>query len=298
LDAFTVIPNISAYDFKTGYTSDDSTLGGGATVTATRNYYFDALHTMIPSLQFKNTRIHSSVYTTPMYSPEGYINGSAYTKNSVTEFITLNDNVFFGYPSIVASPTNETAHMSSIKSFTCQLQLQTFNNNVSPVIDVATLGCLAISNRLNNIDSATSKKIDTSTNSLGAGTTFIPSTEPDGDNNAMVYVTRKVNLKTPATAIRVTADLFKPPTTELKFMYKTLNNDDSTPFDDIGFEYFNTTGGADSTIEDDSKNFKEYEFTAENLPEFGAFCIKIVGQGSNTSVVPLVSALRCIALAT
>ena len=81
-------------------------------------------------------------------------------------------------------------------------------------------------------------------------------------------------------------------------MYKTLKNDDATPFDDVGFEYFNTTGGADTTIEDDSKNFKEYEFTAENLPEFGAFCIKIIGQGSNTSVVPLVSALRCIALAT
>ena len=31
-------------------------------------------------------------------------------------------------------------------------------------------------------------------------------------------------------------------------------------------------------------------------PEFVAFAIKIVGQSNNTCVVPLVSALRCIAL--
>jgi hypothetical protein len=159
------------------------------------------------------------------------------------------------------------------------------------------MGCLAIANRLNNIDTATGKKLDGNTNSLGSGTVFIPSTEPDGDNNAMVYVTRKVNLKTPATAIRIAADLFKPPTTELKFMYKTLKNDDATPFDDVGFEYFNTTGGPDTTIETDSKNFKEYEYTASELDEFSAFSIKIVGQGSNTSIVPIVSALRCMALA-
>jgi hypothetical protein len=182
------------------------------------------------------------------------------------------------------------------------------------IIDVGTLGVLAIANRLNNIDSATGKKLDATTNSLGTGTTYIASTEPDGDNNAMVYVTRKVNLKTSATAIRVAVDLFRPPTTDIKLMYKVLGNDDSTPFDDIGFQYFNHTGvsdggtgsnafgvGGDGTaghMEHDAKNFKEYEYTAENLPEFGAFCVKIVGQGTNTSVVPLVSALRCIALAT
>jgi hypothetical protein len=113
----------------------------------------------------------------------------------------------------------------------------------------------------------------------------------------MVYVTRKVNLKTPATALRVAVDLFQPPTTDVKLMYKVLSNDDSTPFDDVGFQYFNETGVADGTMEHDSKNFKEYEYSMSQDAEFGAFCIKIVGQGTNTSVVPLASALRCIALA-
>jgi hypothetical protein len=187
--------------------------------------------------------------------------------------------------------------MSSEKSFTAQIQMQSDNSNLSPIIDTATIGVLAIANRLNNIDSATGLKI-TGEQSLGAGTTYIASTEPDGDNNTMVYVTRKVNLKTPASALRVALDLLQPPTTDVKLMYKVLGKDDSTPFDDVGFQYFNTTGVADGNMEHDSKNFKEYEYTVEDLPEFGAFCVKIVGQGTNTSVVPLVSALRCIALAT
>lgn len=316
LDSFTIKPDVevAAYEFKTGYVADSSTLGGGAVVTSTRDYYYDTLHTIIPSLKFKNTSIYSSVYQTPMYSPEGYIDGTVYTKNIGSEVITLNDNVYFSSPSIVASPLNEEQEMESGKSFTAQIQLQSDNSNLSPIIDVGTLGVLAIANRLNNIDSATGKKLDATTNSLGTGTTYIASTEPDGDNNAMVYVTRKVNLKTSATAIRVAVDLFRPPTTDIKLMYKVLGNDDSTPFDDIGFQYFNHTGvsdggtgsnafgvGGDGTaghMEHDAKNFKEYEYTAENLPEFGAFCVKIVGQGTNTSVVPLVSALRCIALAT
>ena len=51
------------------------------------------------------------------------------------------------------------------------------------------------------------------------------------------------------------------------------------------------------TTEADARNFKEYEFSVEGLSEFSAFAVKIVGQGTNTSVVPMISALRCIALA-
>ena len=299
IDSFCVTPSVSSYHFISSYTAPASTVSGGSVATSTRNYYFDTLHTMIPNIQFKNTRIYSSVYMAPMQSPEGYnAGGTNYTKKSITEFVTLNDNSHFGNSHIVASPVNESAHNGGAKSFTCQLQLQSFNNNLSPVIDLGTLGAIGIMNRLNNIDSATSKKVDTTTNSLPEGTVYVASTEPEGDNNAMVYCTRKVNLKTPATAIRVTADLFKPATTDIKFMYKILKNDESTPWDDLGWEFFNTNGSPDATLESDARNFKEYDYTAEGLAEFSAFAVKVVGQGTNTSEIPLVAALRCIALAT
>jgi hypothetical protein len=125
----------------------------------------------------------------------------------------------------------------------------------------------------------------------------VPSTDPDGDNNAMVYITRKVNLKNPATTLKVIADNYRPPESDLKFMFKILKNDETTPIDDLGFEYFNGDGEPDVVTEKDARNFKEYEYTAEGLPEFTGFVVKIVGQSSNTSIVPLVTALRCIALA-
>jgi hypothetical protein len=287
IDTFCVTPSLSAYNFKTGYTATSSTLGGGKTATATRDYYFDTLHTMIPSIAMQGTKITAAVKTTPMYSPEGFISGTVYTQNTTSTAVTLNDNSWMSAPSIVASPLNEANEMSNGKSFDVSLQLYSGNPNISPVIDVSSIGCLVIANRINNINSGSD---------VPTGTTYIPSTSPDGDNNAMTYITRKVSLKTPAQGLRVTADFFRPPTTDLKVLYKVLNNDDETPFDDLGWRYFNTTGAPDSSTEADSRNFKEYEFTVDDLNEFSAFSIKIVGQGTNTCAVPMVSALRCIAI--
>jgi len=288
IDTFCVTPSLSAYNFKTGYTSTASTVGGGKVATATRDYYFDTLHTMIPNIASQGTKISATVNTTPMYSPEGSISGTVYQKNVSSSAITLNDNSWLSSPSVVASPINETNEMSGGKSFNVGLQLYSNNPNISPVIDVASIGCLGIANRINNINSSTD---------VPTGTTYIDSTQPDGDSNVMVYCTRKVSLKTPAQGLRVTADFFRPPTTDLKVLYKVLTNDEETPFDDLGWKYFNTTGAPDTTTEADARNFKEYEFTADDLNEFSAFAIKIVGQGTNTCVVPMVSALRCIAIA-
>jgi hypothetical protein len=166
--------------------------------------------------------------------------------------------------------------------------LQSSNPNVSPVIDIGSIGCIGIMNRINNINSLSD---------VPTGVTYVASTEADGDNNAMTYMTRKVSLKNPASSLRVTVDFFRPPTTDLKVLYKVLNNDESTPFDDLGWRYFNTDGSPNVATEADARNFKEYEFSVESLPEFSAFAVKIVGQGTNTSVVPMISALRCIALA-
>ena len=296
IDTFRFAPTLSAYSFASTY-AFEATVAGGKLATATRNYYFDSLHTMIPSVQLKGTIISGNVLTTPQYSPEGSINGTPYQRNTANKFITLNDNVFFDAPSIVASPENESLEMSSQKSFDLHLQLMSFNPNISPMIDVQAAGCLGTANRINNIDSATSKKVNGTTNSLPAGTGFVPSTNSEGDSNAMVYVTRKVNLKTPATSIKVISDIFRPPSTEVRLMYKIIKNDEETLLDDVGFEYFNTDGSPDVATEADARNFKEYEFTVNDLPEFSGFVVKIVGQGQNTSVIPAVTALRCMALA-
>ena len=294
IDSFACTPSLGAYNLS--YTNAvESTIGGGESAYATTNMYYDVLHTMIPSLTYKDTTLLSSVRRTGTNSPESIALDSTYTLRSTNDFITLNDNNYFERPSIIASSINEQERQTggtNSKSFECRLQFNTSNQNLSPVIDIGTVGCLGIMNRINDIDSA---------NDLPGGSTgsmiYVPSTEPDGDNNAMVYITRKVNLKNPATTLKVIADNYRPPESDLKFMFKILKNDETTPIDDLGFEYFNTNGDPDVVTEKDARNFKEYEYTAEGLPEFTGFVVKIVGQSSNTSIVPLVTALRCIALA-
>jgi len=300
LDSFTITPDAAEMTHFDTVNALQSTLGGGNSVydienvyvsgpTASRNYYYDTLHTVIPNVVHPKTKILITTNRTIMDSPEGITPVPAsYTKRTAADFITLNDNAFFGSPSIVASARNETANMASKKSFTCTLQMQSANPNVSPVIDAGTTGAIAIGNRINNISSSTD---------VALGTTYVPSTASDGDNNANVYITRKVNLKTPATSLKIIADIFRPPTTDVLVLYKVLKNDESVGFDDLGWTYFNTTGKPDQVTEEDGRNFKEYEWTVDDLTEFTAFSIKIVSKATNTSAVPMVSALRCLGLA-
>ena len=290
IDSFCVTPDLSS--FHLSYTNAiQSTIGGGSSVFVTNNLYYDVLHTMIPSLTFKDCDLIPSVRRTGMNSPESSSLDTAYLMRSTNDFITLNDNNFFERPSVIASSVNEVNEVSggpTTKSLECRLQLITANPNISPIIDTGTIGALGIMNRINDIDVS---------GDVSTGRAYTPSTEPDGDNNEFVYITRKVALKNPASSIKVIADNFRPPDTDLKFMFKILKNDETTPIDDLGFEFFNTDGSPDIALEQDARNFKEYEYTADGLAEFTAFQIKIVGQAQNTSIVPLVSALRCMALA-
>ena len=83
-------------------------------------------------------------------------------------------------------------------------------------------------------------------------------------------------------------------------MYKILRSDDASDFDEIGWEYFNTNGLPDATVNAsvDNNDFIEREYTVEGLQEFISFAIKIRMQGTNSSEPPRVKDLRAIALAT
>ena len=85
-----------------------------------------------------------------MKSPEGHIATGDIIYRRLQQFYHTNDNSYLDNPSsVVASPINETNKMSSVRSFRLLLQMFTSNNTVSPVLDVGTVGAIAIANRLN-----------------------------------------------------------------------------------------------------------------------------------------------------
>ena len=87
-----------------------------------------------------------------------------------------------------------------------------------------------------------------------------------------------------------------------------MRSDDASDFDELSYQFFNTTGTTDVAVNAsvDEDDFQEYVFTAgisddgtgEPLPEFIQFAIKIVGQGTNAAQPPRIRDLRVIALAT
>jgi hypothetical protein len=87
---------------------------------------------------------------------------------------------------------------------------------------------------------------------------------------------------------------------EIQAMYKILRSDDASDFDEIGWQYFNTNGQPDQTVNAsiNESDFIERKYSAEGLEEFISFAIKIRLQGTNSCEVPYLKDLRAIALAT
>ena len=79
----------------------------------------------------------------------------------------------------------------------------TLNENVSPVVDISSMGVICNANRINGLDSLNAQ-------------TIIPTQNAEGELNAMTYVTKRVNLKQPASSIRVILDGFSPLSTDIK----------------------------------------------------------------------------------
>jgi len=296
LDSYSVtLTSSPVFDGGSGSSAEN----GGENVTATENHIINTGFTQISTLEVDNTQITSTIRPTTARSVSGTETSFTKTTTSNAIGISLNDNVEFDDTFMVASEINETNEMSGTKSYTTDLILSSNTPNLSPLVDLARSSWVSVANRINNIDSSSD---------LASNLTFVASTEPEGDNNAAIYVTKKIILENPATAIKVLLTAHRPATSEIKVLFKTLGAQDSVDFDDLDYEFFNTDGSADSFVNPslDKDDFQEYVFSAgvtddgigDPLDEFISFSIKIVMQGTNMSQPPRIKDLRAIALAT
>ena len=283
----------------------ESTTGGGSNVTATGNVYYDTLHTTIPSIELPNTSISTSFKGTTATQPLVLSSGRvvSFTKDSSSTTITLNDNNSLLAPKIVASGINETNEMGGAKSLEVTASLSTTRDNISPVLDVDSMGMIGVQNRINNIDSSSSLMYDTAGDFTGGDgnqlSTFVSSTEARGDKNAAVYCTKKVVLNNPANAIHVFFDGYKAHdsngvASEIEVYYKIVGPDSNMPFNDVGWK----EATIKNTVPADASDFKEHTYEIESLEDFNTFSVKIVLKSSNTSNVPFIENFRAIALST
>jgi len=272
---------------------------GGSVITATENAIIDYTHTMIGALELPGTTIATSIRPTTATSAGGAQTSFSTLSAANAKTIPLNDNYKFDLPHMACSSINETNELSGIKSLFVPITLTTTSTTISPVIDLQRTTLLAISNRLDNVDASSD---------VYPTTDFFSSTEPEGDNNAAIYITKQIALENPASALKVLFAAHRPATSEIKVLFKLLRTDDAADFDDLGYTHFNTDGSSDETIpaSADNQDFREYVYTGgvtddgigEPLDEFIAFQIKIVMQGTNSAEPPRIKEFRSMALVT
>ena len=278
--------------------SSDTTEVGGNSVYASENYRYETIRTAVSTLELPMTTLEAKLASTSGTSPSG--TETSFSKISDDEQIILtNENLDLDRTNVVASNVNEELELSSQKSFELKFKMATPATNVSPVIDLDRTSAILIANSINNIDSSSD---------VYPTADYVDSTEPDGDQNAAIYITKKVALENPATSIRVNFAANKTASADIKVLFKILRSDDSFDFDELGYEYFNTDGSPDSTVNASlrTSDFQEYSYSAGvkddgvgvSLAEFSQFAIKIVMQGTNAAQPPRIRDLRVIALAT
>ena len=272
----TALANIGMDSYTVSLTTAPTISGGSTTsevggnnVYASENYRYESGKTLIGALELPNTKIVTSLRNTTGTSPSGSETSFSTTALASALSIPLNENFDLAVSNVVASDINETNELAGAKSLFVPITLTSNATDRSPVIDLGRASFIAVANRINNIDSSSD---------VFPTTDYRDSTQPDGDQNAFIYMTKKVALENPATAIKLIFSAHRRNSAELKALFRTLRSDDASDFDELGYQFFNTTGTTDvavnASVDDD--DFQEYVFTAgvtddgtgEPLPEF------------------------------
>ena len=138
------------------------------------------------------------------------------------------------------------------------------------------------------------------------------------DPHSATYVTNTITLNKPATSLKVFVTGYRPPSSDFRVLYSLIKKDsDNTPqsfelfpgyknlvgvdpddgFGDLIINSVNNDGRSDSFVPTSANNeYREYQFTADNLDEFIGYAVKIVMFSSNQSSYPRLKELRTIAV--
>ena len=139
-----------------------------------------------------------------------------------------------------------------------------------------------------------------------------------GDPHGSVFISRRIDLKLPASSLQVLVGANRPADADFRVLYKLYKADSSDVDQNYvlfpGYDNLKDTDddGYGDLVNDPSKNsgradafvppntageYSEYQFTADNLDSFTGFSIKIVMTSTNESEVVKLKDFRALALA-
>ena len=275
---------------------------GGYNIKASQNMPFEIITPMVENVTVNGTTLTGQVRTTTSQSLSG--NEIPFI-DAGFESVVLNESNYLDSPRIICSRVNENSKLNTIsgnKSMNLRLFLNTTNSRVSPVIDLERVSAILTSNRVNStID-------DYSTDSRVNGI--------EGDPTACQYISKEISLENAADSIKIMVNAHISTNNDIRAFYAVS---DTPGFEPIfqpfpGHENLDSKGQViseeDSNGESDTivpktifdgfdgrlLDFKEYTFTADSLPQFRSYRIKIVMTSSSQVHVPRMKDLRVITM--
>ena len=278
---------------------------GGDNISATQNIQFDSIipqFSVITPGQF--TKVNAQIRTVTSTSAGG--SEESFLDNGF-ESVELNKINYLSSTRMICSRVNEESKLSSLpnkKSFTTKITLSSNDSNLSPVLDTQNGFVILNRNRINNpiSDYAQDNRVNL----------------VSGDPHTSIYISNKVNLKQPATSLKVLLAASRPeecdfrvlyqifragsgetePAFELFPGYNNLTDTDGDGFGDFVVNKNLNNGNPDAFVPPNRiDQFSEYQYSIENLDPFTSYAIKIVMSSSNESKIPKFKDLRTIALA-
>ena len=276
---------------------------GGYRTRASQNMPFEIITPSVQNLTVRGTNLTAQVRTTTSQSLSG--NEIPFV-NAGFEPVALNKSNYLETPRMICSKVNEDANLTNIpgnKSMNLRLFLNTTDSRVSPVIDAQRVSTILTSNRVNSV--ITNYATDSRVNGI------------DTDPTACQYISKEITLENPGSSIKILVSAHINENNDIRAFYAISDKQGFNPI----FEPFpgyanldargqvisdeNSDGRPDLFVpksnykgfDGETLEYREYTFTADQLPSFRSYKIKIVMTSTDQVYVPRMKDLRVIALA-
>ena len=273
---------------------------GGFKIRATQNMPYEAIVPSVQNVTVPGTTISARIRTT---SGSNLGDGSGqnlpvpFNNEGFTD-VTINETNYLSSPRIIASRTNETnsavlQQLPGDRSFNMTISLDSADSRLTPIIDAQRVSAILISNRVDK--PITNYVEDNRVNTV------------DEDPNAFQYISNENTLESSATSIKVLLSAHINQYSDIRVFYAIGEDQNFEPIFEAFPGYSSLNDGNPDRIVPPSNasegflsndlTFKEYEFTADDLPAFKSYRIKIIGTSTNQAYAPRIKELRTITLA-
>jgi hypothetical protein len=276
---------------------------GGYNINATQNIPFEIITPNVQNVTVRGTALNAELRTVTGSSISG--NEISFT-DSGFESITINNSNYLNSSRIVCSKVNESINLPNItgnKSLNMRLLLNTTDTRLSPVVDTQRISAIFTSNRVNS--SITNYATDNRVNSIA------------DDPSAFQYLSKEINLEYSASSIKILLNAHINLYSDIRVLYAISQNQNFNPIfvPFPGYKNLNVKNEIINFADSDGRSdifvspssslgylpsdieYKEYTFTADKLPAFRSYRIKIIMTSTNQVYVPRMKDLRVITLA-